>query len=74
MSGCGQPSELSGQLRTVAVSLAVLVGVHSGLGSKMGVDATSKWPGETSREWGRPIVMDAAVRRRVDSIWTELGL
>ena len=31
----------------------------SGLGSKMGIDATNKWPGETTREWGRPIVMDA---------------
>ncbi len=46
----------------------------SGLGSKMGIDATNKWPGETSREWGRPIVMDSAVKARVDTIWTELGL
>jgi 4-hydroxy-3-polyprenylbenzoate decarboxylase len=46
----------------------------SGLGSKMGIDATAKWPGETSRKWGRPIVMDAAVKRRVDSLWSELGL
>jgi 4-hydroxy-3-polyprenylbenzoate decarboxylase len=46
----------------------------AGLGSKMGLDATNKWPGETGREWGRPIVMDAAVRRRVDEIWAELGL
>ncbi|NLR75979.1 4-hydroxy-3-polyprenylbenzoate decarboxylase [Leeia aquatica] len=46
----------------------------SGLGSKMGLDATNKWPGETSREWGRTIVMDAAVKARVDSLWTELGL
>jgi 4-hydroxy-3-polyprenylbenzoate decarboxylase len=46
----------------------------SGLGSKMGIDATSKWPGETARHWGRPIVMDAAVKRRVDSLWSELGL
>jgi 4-hydroxy-3-polyprenylbenzoate decarboxylase len=46
----------------------------SGLGSKMGLDATNKWPGETTREWGRPIVMDDAVRRRVDAMWTELGL
>ncbi len=46
----------------------------SGLGSKMGIDATNKWPGETSREWGQPIVMDAAVRARVDAIWKELGL
>ena len=46
----------------------------AGLGSKMGIDATSKWPGETSREWGRPIVMDEAVRRRVDEIWSGLGI
>ncbi|PWB54045.1 MAG: 4-hydroxy-3-polyprenylbenzoate decarboxylase [Nitrosomonadales bacterium] len=46
----------------------------SGLGSKMGMDATNKWPGETSREWGRPIVMDEAVKRRVDGMWRELGL
>jgi 4-hydroxy-3-polyprenylbenzoate decarboxylase len=46
----------------------------SGLGSKMGIDATNKWPGETQREWGRPIAMDAAVRARVDALWGELGL
>jgi 4-hydroxy-3-polyprenylbenzoate decarboxylase len=46
----------------------------AGLGSKMGIDATNKWPGETQREWGRPIVMDAAVKRRVDDLWQQLGL
>jgi len=46
----------------------------AGLGSKMGIDATNKWPGETDREWGRPIVMDAAVKARVDAIWNDLGL
>ena len=46
----------------------------SGLGSKMGIDATHKWPAETSRRWGRPIVMEEAVKRRVDSLWRELGL
>jgi len=46
----------------------------AGLGSKMGIDATNKWPGETSREWGRPIVMDADVKRRVDALWNQLGL
>jgi 4-hydroxy-3-polyprenylbenzoate decarboxylase len=45
-----------------------------GLGSKMGIDATSKWPGETTRTWGRPIVMDAAVKQRVDELWESLGL
>ncbi len=46
----------------------------SGLGSKMGFDATNKWPGETLREWGTPIVMDQEVKQRVDEIWDELGL
>ena len=46
----------------------------SGLGSKMGIDATNKWPGETTREWGRPIAMDEAVKRRVDELWSQLGL
>jgi 4-hydroxy-3-polyprenylbenzoate decarboxylase len=46
----------------------------AGLGSKLGVDATNKWPGETARRWGRPIVMDSEVRRKVDLIWPELGL
>jgi len=40
----------------------------SGLGGKMGLDATNKWPGETSREWGRPIRMDAAVEQRVQGL------
>jgi 4-hydroxy-3-polyprenylbenzoate decarboxylase len=46
----------------------------SGLGSKMGIDATNKWPGETSREWGTTITMDKAVKARVDEIWQSLGL
>jgi 4-hydroxy-3-polyprenylbenzoate decarboxylase len=46
----------------------------SGLGSKMGIDATNKWPGETQREWGRPIAMDKAVQQRMDSLLTALGL
>ncbi|MEH6639724.1 MAG: 4-hydroxy-3-polyprenylbenzoate decarboxylase [Porticoccaceae bacterium] len=46
----------------------------SGLGSKMGFDATNKWPGETSREWGEPIAMDDAVKTRIDDIWDELGI
>jgi 4-hydroxy-3-polyprenylbenzoate decarboxylase len=46
----------------------------AGLGSKLGIDATNKWPGETQRTWGRPIVMDDEVKRRVDSMWRDLGL
>ncbi|MGZ4957976.1 MAG: 4-hydroxy-3-polyprenylbenzoate decarboxylase [Methylomonas sp.] len=44
----------------------------SGLGSKVGFDATNKWPGETSREWGRPIVMREDVIRKVDAMWDTL--
>ena len=46
----------------------------AGLGSKMGIDATNKWPGETAREWGTPIAMDATVKARVDAMWRNLGL
>lgn len=46
----------------------------SGLGSKMGMDATNKWPGETTREWGTPIVMDETVKQHIDSIWDDLGI
>lgn len=46
----------------------------SGLGSKMGIDATNKWAAETDRRWGTPITMDEAVKRRVDALWSELGL
>jgi 4-hydroxy-3-polyprenylbenzoate decarboxylase len=46
----------------------------AGLGSKMGLDATNKWPGETQREWGTPIHMDEAVKRRVDELWDSLGI
>lgn len=44
------------------------------LGSKVGMDATNKWPGETSREWGIPITMDTAVKSRIDALWPSLGL
>ena len=46
----------------------------SGLGSKMGLDATNKWQGETDREWGTPITMSADIKERVDEIWSELGI
>jgi 4-hydroxy-3-polyprenylbenzoate decarboxylase len=46
----------------------------SGLGSKLGFDATNKWPGETQREWGRPIRMSEDVVARVDELWESLGI
>jgi 4-hydroxy-3-polyprenylbenzoate decarboxylase len=46
----------------------------SGLGSKVGIDATNKLPGETDREWGTPIKMDKAVKDRIDELWNELGI
>ncbi len=46
----------------------------SGLGSKIGFDATNKVDGETTREWGKPIVMDDTTQQRVDQLWNKLGL
>ena len=46
----------------------------SGLGSKIGMDATNKWPGESTREWGTPITMDADVKKKVDDLWDKLGI
>jgi 4-hydroxy-3-polyprenylbenzoate decarboxylase len=46
----------------------------AGLGSKLGIDATHKWAAETARRWGRSITMDDAVKRRVDTLWRDLGL
>ena len=47
---------------------------ESGLGSKIGMDATNKWKGETAREWGRPVTMNAEVKERVDAMWDQLGI
>ena len=44
------------------------------LGSKIGLDATNKWKGETRREWGRPIAMTAQIKSRIDDIWDQLGI
>ncbi len=46
----------------------------SGLGSKVGFDATNKWPGETNREWGKPIVMSEDIVKKVDELWKSLDL
>ena len=46
----------------------------AGLGSKMGIDATNKWPAETGRTWGTPITMSEDVKQRIDALWRELGL
>lgn len=46
----------------------------SGLGSKMAIDATNKWPGETSRQWGTPITMDPEVKKHIDQLWHQLNL
>ena len=43
------------------------------LGSKLGIDATNKWPGETTRTWSKPIALDAAVEERVDAMWSQLS-
>jgi 4-hydroxy-3-polyprenylbenzoate decarboxylase len=46
----------------------------SGLGSKIGFDATNKWEGETTREWGEPIAMDKATKDKIDTLWDTLGI
>jgi 4-hydroxy-3-polyprenylbenzoate decarboxylase len=46
----------------------------SGLGSKMGLDATNKMPGESNREWGKPIMMTPEVKTRIDNLWKDLGI
>lgn len=46
----------------------------SGLGAKMGFDATHKWPGETQREWGTAIKMSENIKQKIDEIWQELGV
>ncbi len=46
----------------------------SGLGSKMGLDATNKWPGETDREWGSPIIKDPQVTARIDELWDDMEI
>ncbi|WOG27971.1 4-hydroxy-3-polyprenylbenzoate decarboxylase [Endozoicomonas sp. 8E] len=46
----------------------------AGLGSKVGFDATNKWPGETDREWGQTITMTKDVKERVDALWGDLGI
>ncbi|MBL79984.1 MAG: 4-hydroxy-3-polyprenylbenzoate decarboxylase [Nitrosomonadaceae bacterium] len=46
----------------------------AGLGGKMGLDATNKWPEETTRIWGKPIQMDPAIKTRIDELWKEIGL
>ncbi|MBT8440319.1 MAG: UbiD family decarboxylase, partial [Gammaproteobacteria bacterium] len=46
----------------------------SGLGGKIGFDATNKWQGETDREWGKPITMDEKVKQKIDDLWSQLGL
>lgn len=78
-----KPSDAPLRMRSFSISLIAentpidyldFASPVAGLGSKMGIDATNKWPGESSREWGRPIVMDPAVKHRVDTLWHELGL
>ena len=71
---CVDPSRDTLLIENTPIDYLDFASPVSGLGSKMGLDATNKWPGETTREWGRPIVMDAAVKARVDALWGELGL
>ncbi len=68
------PARDTGMIENTPIDYLDFASPVSGLGSKMGLDATNKWPGETTREWGVPIVMDAAVKQRVDELWHELNI
>lgn len=46
---------------------------ESGLGSKLGLDATNKWPPETKREWGKKIAMSDDIIERVTRNWQSYG-
>lgn len=74
MAGLGEKRRLFFLYSNTPIDYLDFASPVSGLGGKIGLDATNKWPGETSREWGRPIVMDDAVKRRVDAMWSELSL
>ena len=73
-AGCGLAARDTTLVDNTPIDYLDFASPVAGLGSKMGLDATNKWPGETNREWGTPIVMDAAVKKRVDEMWGELGL
>jgi 4-hydroxy-3-polyprenylbenzoate decarboxylase len=61
-------------VRQTPIDYLDFASVQAGLGSKLGIDATGKWPGETHRNWGTVIQRDAGVRQRVDRFWSELQL
>ena len=68
------PARDTGIIENTPIDYLDFASPTSGLGSKMGLDATNKWPGETSREWGTPIEMDDEIKRRVDELWPDLGI
>ena len=74
MAGLGEKRRLFFLYSNTPIDYLDFASPVSGLGGKMGMDATNKWPGETQREWGRPIQMDGEVKARVDAMWGQLGL
>jgi len=74
MTTCVDPARDSLIIDNTPVDYLDFASPVSGLGSKLGIDATHKWPEETSRHWGRPITMSSSVKQRIDQIWDELRI
>jgi len=74
MTTCMDPARDTMIIDNTPVDYLDFASPVSGLGSKLGFDATSKWPEESSRQWGRPIRMTNSVKRRIDAIWDELNI
>jgi len=74
MTTCMDPARDTMIIDNTPVDYLDFASPSSGLGSKLGFDATSKWPEESSRQWGRPIRMTNTVKQRIDAIWDELNI
>lgn len=74
MSTRMDPSRDTTMIENTPIDYLDFASPTSGLGSKMGFDATNKWPGETNREWGKPIAMSEAIKTKIDTLWNQLNL
>jgi 4-hydroxy-3-polyprenylbenzoate decarboxylase len=68
----GDPARDAMLVENTPIDHLDFAGPAAGPGSRLGLNATNKWPSETARAWSRPIVPDAAVARRVDTLWTAI--
>jgi 4-hydroxy-3-polyprenylbenzoate decarboxylase len=68
------PARDSHLVRRTPIDYLDFASPTAGLGSKLGIDATNKWPTETRRDWGRPLTMSADVVQRADALWQQLQI